>query len=254
MSDFSSPAVHSLITGKSLTYNRQALSRIMLTAVTFNNCCIDHFVLIYIEPIAPKYQNFVWPVPLAPTVAERCGHSARTAGPSPWSTPTNTFHHARKLDIDFATRLQRQHSTRHHQPITPTHLRTWSFVMNFLLSFVRVPFFDLTCCPRYRRPRRTIDRQPFDVTANVQKSTRQLSLSCQRFLTHLLPDVDFAPTANSTPHPTVVRSARNPYAFARTPKPLLHPPPTDLILFWSSLSITHLPMLSSSSSSNVLYI
>jgi hypothetical protein len=110
ISDSCSPAILSLITGKSLTYNRQAFSLTTLTTtISFNHCRIDYIVLILTERTAPKSLNFVLPVPLVPMVAEQCGHSARTAGPSPWSTRTNAFHHATtEKEIDISIRVHRQ--------------------------------------------------------------------------------------------------------------------------------------------------
>lgn len=66
-------------------------SRMYLPTLKLSDSSSPTVHSLIMETIAPRFQSFVWPVPLAPTVAEPCGPSARTVDPSPWSTQINAL-------------------------------------------------------------------------------------------------------------------------------------------------------------------
>jgi len=84
------------------------------------------------EQLAPKFLNFAWPVPPVPTVAEQCGHFAKTADPSPWSTPINTFSHpTADSSTSISTCNFSANSTGFNPPHQLTNFRTGILVIIF---------------------------------------------------------------------------------------------------------------------------
>jgi len=229
--DSSSLAIHSLITGKSLTYNRQAFSSTTLTTtISLNHCRIDYVVLISTEHTAPKFLNFVLPVPLVPMVAERCGHSARTAGLSPWSTPTNAFHHAttenEKSISSIRARQQPDWISRPDNINPPDRLcpDLESFLTFFSVLSIFISSLDRPCCPRHRwlDP---IDRQLFDIIPTAKSQPRQFYI--QAAISHTLTSI--LPTL---PNELFIRRPLNnsqPVPHSPEHKSHSHPSSTDLI-------------------------